>query len=261
MSSVLRELTPESRRTLALCLESGRVAPPFSELMLERYVGAERAGAVTAELERLTELGATPAVLREMLLLAGELPEVEPPSLVWSGPEDAASETRDTGVVLRELFGSARTKVLVAGFAIHQGRAVFEVLAARMDAQPALDVRMYLNIARGYGDTTDASELLRRFAERFRDEEWSGARLPAVFYDPRALALHEKGDERAALHAKCLVVDGVRLLVTSANFTEAAQERNIEVGAMFRSPSFARALEAQFERLVAAGHLRRLPGL
>ena len=40
--------------------------------------------------------------------------------------------TRDTGVVLRELFAEAEHRVLIIGFAVHQGREIFAVLAERM---------------------------------------------------------------------------------------------------------------------------------
>jgi phosphatidylserine/phosphatidylglycerophosphate/cardiolipin synthase-like enzyme len=49
--------------------------------------------------------------------------------------------------------------------------------------------------------------------------------------------------------------------VTSANFTEAAQERNIEVGVLLEDEAFARALRQQVDSLVQAGALRRVPGL
>jgi len=41
----------------------------------------------------------------------------------------------------------------------------------------------------------------------------------------------------------------------------AAQARNLEAGVLVRDASFAEALTAQFEMLVAAGQLRRLPGI
>jgi phosphatidylserine/phosphatidylglycerophosphate/cardiolipin synthase-like enzyme len=47
--------------------------------------------------------------------------------------------------------------------------------------------------------------------------------------------------------------------VTSANFTEAAQTRNIEVGALIRSERFAIRLADHFEALVAAGLLLPVP--
>jgi phosphatidylserine/phosphatidylglycerophosphate/cardiolipin synthase-like enzyme len=50
-------------------------------------------------------------------------------------------------------------------------------------------------------------------------------------------------------------------IVSSATFTEAAQERNIEAGVLVNDPAFARALRDQFESLAEAGLLVRLPGL
>jgi phosphatidylserine/phosphatidylglycerophosphate/cardiolipin synthase-like enzyme len=101
--------------------------------------------------------------------------------------------------------------------------------------------------------------ILREFAETFRKEVWPGARLPEVFYDPRSLST-ETGP-KTCLHAKCVVVDEERLFVTSANFTEAAHERNIEAGVLIADPVAAKAMRSQFEALVDRKILRRVPGL
>lgn len=261
MISALRRLTREARQALALALEAGRLGAPYTAVAVRRYVGAGAADDLAIELQRLAGLGMTPAVLREMLVLVDDEPGPRRSQLVWSGPEDGAARTRDTGVVLRELFAGARKSVLVAGFAVYQGKAVFKLLADRMDANPGLDVRMFLNIERKYGDTTLTAELLKIFADRFRGEQWPGRRLPAVFYDPRALEPTEKGKGRAALHAKCVVVDDALSFVTSANFTEAAQERNIEVGVLLEDAEFARSLQRQFDALLEAHVLLRAPGI
>jgi phosphatidylserine/phosphatidylglycerophosphate/cardiolipin synthase-like enzyme len=47
-------------------------------------------------------------------------------------------------------------------------------------------------------------------------------------------------------------------LVTSANFTEAAQTRNIEVGALVQSERFAARLTEHFEALAGNGKLTRM---
>jgi len=174
--------------------------------------------------------------------------------LVTSGP-DIAGMTRDTGVVLRELFAGADQRVLVVGFAVHQGREIFSTLADRMRQRPDLVARLCLDIRRAPGDTTRADSLLRRFAERFIRLEWPGPRMPDLFYDPRSLAEGEA--HRASLHAKCVVVDGVRALIGSANLTEAAQLRNIEVGVVV-SGLIAAATERHFDALIAGGHLQPL---
>jgi phosphatidylserine/phosphatidylglycerophosphate/cardiolipin synthase-like enzyme len=146
--------------------------------------------------------------------------------LVTSGP-DIAGTTRATGVALRELFAETEHRVLIVGFAVHQGREIFAALTDRMRQRTNLAVRLCLDVRRAPGDTTRSDALLRRFAERFVRQEWPGPRLPEVFYDPRSL---DEVGARASLHAKCVVVDGTRVFIGSANLTEAAQLRNIEIG-------------------------------
>lgn len=259
MTSPLRLITPGARQALATAIHAGRLLVPFTELALRRYVGSQHSGPLAKELGRLVSLGLTAELLAEVLgMLEGEA-EVPRTELVWSGPDEVGAETRDTGVVLRELFAGAQRRVLVAGYAVHQGRQVFEVLAQRMTELPELVVDLFLNVARPYGDTSAADAILYEFGTRFRKMDWPGARLPSVYFDPRSLA--ESGKKRAVLHAKCVVVDDAQAFVTSANFTEAAQERNIEVGVLLHDAAVARSLVAQFEQLVAGGHLKSVPGL
>jgi phosphatidylserine/phosphatidylglycerophosphate/cardiolipin synthase-like enzyme len=52
------------------------------------------------------------------------------------------------------------------------------------------------------------------------------------------------------------VVDKARTFITSANFTEAAHQRNIELGAVINDVPWARAVVRQFDDLVAR-HLVR----
>ena len=175
--------------------------------------------------------------------------------LVTTGP-DVAGRTRDTAVVMRELFARATSRVLVIGFAVHQGRRVFATLAERMVAMPNLAVRLCLDVARRPGDTSTDEGVVRRFSQRFVQQEWPGPRLPDVFYDPRALLPPDQA--RASLHAKCIVVDGTVALVGSANLTEAAQLKNIEIGMLARSHEIASEIEDYVEMLIAAGLLKPL---
>ncbi|MBK7978143.1 MAG: phospholipase [Deltaproteobacteria bacterium] len=263
--SVLAALTPEARRALSLALAGERIGAPFTALAVARYVGGGCADGVARELERLAALGMTHRHLVELLAVADAAPRMrsadERVSLVWSGPEGVGARTRDTSVVVRELFAQARAHVLVVGFAVHQGRTIFAALAERLDAEPALTARLCLHVERKRGDTTIAAQILKEFADRFHGEQWPGKRLPEVYYDPRTLEPDEPGRKRAALHAKCIVVDGERAFVTSANFTEAAQERNIEVGALIGETSFARTLSEQIQSLIESRVLVRVPGI
>ena len=60
-----------------------------------------------------------------------------------------------------------------------------------------------------------------------------------------------------SLHAKCIVVDGEHVFVSSANFTEAAQERNIEVGLLVQSRAVADRVCRFFDALLDIGYFVR----
>ncbi|MBD2261195.1 DISARM system phospholipase D-like protein DrmC [Pseudanabaena sp. FACHB-2040] len=266
MSPFLR-LSRPALSSIADALETERLAFPASSVSLRSYVPETLLPEVVAEVNQLHQQGMTGNQIAYMLrLLAQERTASQARQdlidLVWTGPEVLGTESRDTGVVVRELFSSAQHSVLISSFAIDQGakgHELFRPLAERMDTNPNLQVRMFLNVKRKYQDPTPASVLLRQFAETFRRHVWPGKRLPEVFHDPRAVEM--TADSNVCLQAKCVVVDEERLLITSANFTEAAHERNIEAGILMTDRIVARAIRSQFEMLSARGALKRVPGL
>jgi phosphatidylserine/phosphatidylglycerophosphate/cardiolipin synthase-like enzyme len=164
---------------------------------------------------------------------------------------------RDTQVVVQELFRNGERSVLVAGYELYQAEPVFRTLADRMAEQPTPSVRMFLNVKRPFGETSTDNELIAAFAYRFRTEHWPKDRaLPEIYFDPGSLAMDAK--RKAVLHAKCVVIDGRTAFVSSANFTEAAQERNIEVGVLVRSEIVAERLITFFAALISTGAVRRV---
>lgn len=175
--------------------------------------------------------------------------------LVWSGPEADGLRARDTRRVYEELIAAATTSIWISTYAYWDGRHAFRSLAQRMTAASDLRVSILLNIGRRYGDQTSADALVHRFAERFWTQDWPGDQRPAVFYDPRALQLD--GAE-GVLHAKAIVVDEQVALVTSANLTEAAFDRNIEVGILSRDAQLAASLARHFRVLIDRGMLALL---
>jgi phosphatidylserine/phosphatidylglycerophosphate/cardiolipin synthase-like enzyme len=252
----LRSLGVPALKDLARALDGGHLSVEASAFQIQRTVRAVH-GQAAEELAELLRSGLQPR--HAALLLATIVAERRQPDcsleVVTSGP-DATGATRDTGVVMRELFSIAEERVLVVGFAVYQGQQVFRALADRMEIRPRLAVRPCLDVSRRPGDTSKASGILERFATRFREREWPGARLPEVFYDPRALAPGESA--RASLHAKCVVVDGHTAFVGSANLTEAAQLRNIELGLLVQSGTVAGNVEQHMNALIARGFLRQL---
>lgn len=267
MMSPLLSLSRPALNDLATALEMDRLSFPVYPFSLASYVPEELGVVIAVELNKLRQQEMSSTHMAYMLKLLAEERAIshqkqEQVDLVWTGPEVPGTGSRDTAVVVRELFSSARHSVLIASFAIDQGikgHQLFQPLADRMDANPKLSVRMFLNVKRQYNDQTPTSTLLRQFAENFRKHVWAGQRLPEVFLDPRSLEW--SGNSNACLHAKCVVIDEERVFITSANFTEAAHKRNIEAGVLIANQVAARAIRSQFEMLVAQKILQRVPGL
>jgi phosphatidylserine/phosphatidylglycerophosphate/cardiolipin synthase-like enzyme len=262
MTTALCLLTSEDLIQLAGALRSGRIAPPFSPLVLRRYLPESMAARIAVDLQQRAAEGMGSRHLADCLEMLCQDRTQRPVAedlidLVWTGPEAPGIVNRDTSVVVREMFQSAGESVLIAGYAVYQGPAIFKELADRMDESPELHVQMFLDIQRPQQDHSSPSELVRIFAERFVGKEWPGRRLPNLYYDPRSLIADYA--KRASLHAKCIIVDEKKAFVTSANFTAAAQTKNIEVGVLVHSRSFATRLAEHFTKLVIARFLKPIP--
>ncbi|WP_254509744.1 DISARM system phospholipase D-like protein DrmC [Anatilimnocola floriformis] len=256
-------LSSDTLRLLASELRSGRLVPPYRALALQRWLDvapSERAAGGLSDLHTQAFVPAQLAVLLEALAVERDQADFNVErcvQMVATGPEDPAGERRDTSAVVQSMFAGATESVYIAGFAIYQGREVFQVLADRMEQLPNLTVRMFVNIGRTQNDTSRESEIVQRFRQRFQTREWPpGRRLPQLFYDNRALTTD--APKRSSFHAKAVVVDHKQLFVTSANFTEAAQERNIEIGVCLHSSPLAQKLEAFLDGLVASQKLTPL---
>jgi phosphatidylserine/phosphatidylglycerophosphate/cardiolipin synthase-like enzyme len=257
----LLSLSASDLTALKEALRTGRVTAPFLPALIERIVPRAVSADVSMALREMAAVGAN----REGLVAALEIlaaARAQQPSidelieLVTTGPEAGTVTNRDTQVVVQDLFRSAQSSILVAGYELYQAEAVFRTLADRMIEQPAPTVRMFLNVKRPAGNTSTDSELVAGFGYRFRTQHWPPDRtLPEIYFDPRSLSIDTK--QRAVLHAKCVVIDGRTAFVSSANFTEAAQERNIEVGVLVRSQIVAERLTNFFAALISTGAVRR----
>jgi phosphatidylserine/phosphatidylglycerophosphate/cardiolipin synthase-like enzyme len=256
------ELNSQDLRLLASALRGRRIRAPYSALALTQLFPDPVAKKLSFDLTTLAGSNYSTeqiAFLLETLAQDRERHSDSPIrlELVSSGPEAPGITNRDTRIVVSQLFGAAEQSVIIAGYAVYQGRKVFESLAQRMIDVPKLNVKMLLDVQRRYGETTDAIALIRNFAERFAREEWPGEKLPDVYYDPRSLDLDMT--KRASLHAKCIVMDSRMAFISSANFTEAAQLRNIEMGVLVESSDFAKRCEDHFRALINHGLVERVP--
>ena len=258
MNDSLLDLPSHLRDRLVIALESGLLGPSPTAASLRSVLGnredAENLAASLLELGRLGISG--PAAAAWLRAVERATARTRKPDLVWSGPEVSGLHARDTRRVYEELLGTAERSIWASTYAFFDGPRAFEVLARRMEITPALHVTLLLNIQRRRGDTTASEQLVRRFADHFWKTDWPGALRPSVFYDPRALDSERPG---GVLHAKAVVADDEAVFITSANLTEAALDRNIELGVLIRDRAFALAVGGYFRNLIDRGLLKPLP--
>ena len=255
MIAALAALPSHLRRRLAQALATGELKAPYSAIAVQDALGHAYPG-VLAAIKHLAQLGVTNRGTAAWLraLDQGMAPP-QRPDLVWSGPEVPGLHARDTRRVYDELFTSARRSLWAVSYAYFDGPRVFEQLARRMEAVPQLKVTLFLNIHRGHKETTDATSLVRGFAERFWKSDWPGKTRPNVFYDPRSV----DPDVHGVLHAKAVVADEERVFITSANFTAAAMDENIELGLLVRYRPLALSVVRHLQGLIDRRMLRALP--
>lgn len=149
---------------------------------------------------------------------------------------------RATRILLKELLNSATSSVLIAGYRFDHGADILEPLHRRM-RDAGVRTRLYLNIEQVDREKKVTEEEVARQVREFWRANWPfGDPRPQVFYDAR---VHD-GLEWVSLHAKCVVVDERVTLITSSNFTERGQRRNVEIGVLLEEPALAESLVANF---------------
>ena len=148
--------------------------------------------------------------------------QVPSTQVVWTGPKVEGSFLRATREVVRELLRGAQAELLVVGYWIaarDDGEGIIEeVIASLAEA-----------VTRGLTVSVVVDERIRpdgRDNRRILVSVWPvGVALPKIL-----TWRLPPGDEHLKLHAKLLVADRRDALVTSANLTSYAMDRNMEMG-------------------------------
>ena len=258
MIEALAALAPHLRSRLESALDSGLLTLGCSQVALQSVLNLrDGTDEVIAGLRELEGTGITDKAAAEWLrALDRASAHTFMPDLVWSGPELPGLYARDTRRVYEELVGTAEESLWISTFAYFDGPRVFRDLAQRLDGTSGLQVKILLNIQRARGDTTASDQLVRRFTDRFWGTDWPGKSKPSIYYDPRSLELDGPG---SVLHAKAVVADSESVFITSANMTDAALDRNIELGLLVRDRALAANVTAHFQGLIDGALLNPLP--
>ena len=162
--------------------------------------------------------------------------------LVWTGPATGMVPIRHTAQVLIGLIDDARDRLFLVSFVAYHVGGVVDAL--RRATERGVQVRVLLEQSKTQGGnvSVDSIAMLRHSVPRAQLYEWdkSGA----------------EASPSASVHAKCVVADGAVAFVTSANVSDAAMERNMELGVLLRGGQLPGQLDRHLAALVTTKQLR-----
>ena len=176
-------------------------------------------------------------------------------SFVWSGPEPLHARTADTFATVDQLLQQARRSLLIATYNIglsSEFRQLLEGIALRLEAKELERVQLFFHPVQIHDRL--GHEPMATIRSWFNDKVWPWPAKPEAYIDKRLL---RSGGEPCLQHAKVVIADAdtpqSSALVTSANFSEAAQRHNFEAGWLVREPWRADMVNNHFQRLIAEG--------
>jgi phosphatidylserine/phosphatidylglycerophosphate/cardiolipin synthase-like enzyme len=167
-------------------------------------------------------------------------------SIVWTGPETSAVAMRRMDEALLELIAMTRKRLIIVAFAVYKVPAVADALVACSERGCDIAVMLESEAESGGRVTYEMSQALGiQLAQHATLYTW-----------PLELRPDVGAGRRASLHAKCAVGDEERLLVSSANLTEYAFTKNIELGLLIEGGAVPCRVQAHLEALITSGVLR-----
>jgi phosphatidylserine/phosphatidylglycerophosphate/cardiolipin synthase-like enzyme len=146
---------------------------------------------------------------------------------------------RHTEQVLCEVIESARHRIFLVSFVAYEVETIMKALQAAVGRGVRIDVLLEASKDHGGKVSVDSVRTMR---DRIPDANvfvWTGdgGKMP----DGRPIG---------SVHAKCAVADGRVAFLTSANLSQAAMERNMELGVLVRGGHLPEELHRHLDALV-----------
>jgi phosphatidylserine/phosphatidylglycerophosphate/cardiolipin synthase-like enzyme len=233
-----RSLPPSLKVKLTELIAAGELDLTSTvELRESLTLGTPEASAISAEYRQLAEQYG-PDVARGVLLgvCSVHMTDVRP-QLVWTAP-GAPAAARRTAQVVADVVASAQRSVVVVGYSMTKAAAPL--------------VGVVAGVARRGITCSFVADRMEEKLKTLVDLWPADLGLPSLWTRPA-----DPNDQQSALHAKFIVVDRHRLLITSANLTYHGFHGNIELGVLLEGPVAGEA-EQLVREWIKAGLIRQV---
>lgn len=174
----------------------------------------------------LADLGGDVSALSFVLDALGGVPQSARPQLVWTSPSLPSSEGHTT-LAVSELINEAQSYVYAATYSA--GLTSSYVTALRKALERGVKVTLVV-------DREKQGQIAAALAAKLDGARVWTLRKPVA------------GDW-AVQHAKLVMIDGLAALITSANFSTAAAETNLECGVLLRDAAVAKSIRSHLDLL------------
>jgi cardiolipin synthase A/B len=233
-----------------------KLAEELPASLVESLIAQLRAGA-TATMASPSYQGRVDEFLRCRSDVRGELAPMlevalaakrsrQTTELVWTGPLTPVVPVRRTEQVLCDLIRGAERRLSMTSFGIFQVPRLVEELEQALSRGVAL--RIVLGDRESHSDQEIARQsyqLGRAVATRASLLQWPAERRP-----------RDEQGHAGLMHVKAAVADSRVAFLTSANLTEAALERNMELGVFIRGGNLPASIDRLVDALIESGELQ-----
>jgi phosphatidylserine/phosphatidylglycerophosphate/cardiolipin synthase-like enzyme len=161
--------------------------------------------------------------------------------IIWTGPANGRFPVRRIDQVLYDLISRAKKRIVLVTFAAHRVRHLCDHLIQAVDRGVELTLIV---------ESEDESEgqLTRDAIAAFRNVPAAKTHL---YYWPLTKRERNQAGRPGKLHMKCAIVDNIAI-IGSANLTDDAFNRNMELGMLVREYATVEILSEHFRELIRA---------
>jgi len=246
IAKIVLDLHPDSIKTISNKLVDDSNASPvmalkntvgssFSPELIERFSQALGASRDTTNKEISSMFQASSATTS----LLKNSSSVE---LVWTGPSNGIVPIRHTAQILKGLIDESKQRLFLVSFVAYNIASILDAIQHAIER--GVDVSILLEQSKGHGGSLDLDSILiiRKKLSSIRIYEWDKTKSEACL--------------SGRVHAKCAVADGRLAFITSANLTDAALERNMELGVYFKDGDIPTLLQDHLESLAVTRQIQ-----
>lgn len=226
-----------SKNANLLAVVSGALGAAFAPRLITGLAAALKANPHVNSTELATMFRASSTTAS----LAAGASSVE---LVWTGPVTGMVPIRHTAQVLTGLIDEARQRLFLVSFVAYHVGSVVDALKRAIARGVQVQVLLEQSQEHGGHLTVDSIAMLQHHLTGAHIYEWDKTTAGAA--------------PTASVHAKCAVADGAVAFVTSANLSEAAMERNMELGILLRGGQVPDQLDRHLSALATTKQIRAL---